>query len=213
MKTFVYIDGFNLYYRGLKGTPHRWLDVRAFAKQFLKPECDIITIRYFTARVSGRRDADVPQRQQQYISALKTLHEVTIHYGRFITKTKKRPVVQPDGTAGRFYEFFDSEEKGSDVNLATYLIHDAHRGLFDTALVLSQDTDLLEPIRIVAQDIKIPVGVVQMDRRRSNPRFRDVSSFMKNARPAHYSRSQFPDEVRDKNGDFAARKPTRWNTI
>ena len=154
MKTFVYIDGFNLYYRGLKGTPHRWLDVRAFAKQFLKPECDIITIRYFTARVSGRRDADVPQRQQQYISALKTLPEVTIHYGRFITKTKKRPVVQPDGTAGRFYEFFDSEEKGSDV-----------------------------------------------------------SSFMKNARPAHYSRSQFPDEVRDKNGDFAARKPTRWNTI
>ena len=77
---------------------------------------------------------------------------------------------------------------------------------------LVRNTDLLEPIRIVAKDIKIPVGVVQMDRRRLNPRFKDVSSFMLNARSAHYSRSQFPDEVRDKNGDFAAQKPAKWNT-
>lgn len=176
MKTFVYIDGFNLYYRGLKGTPHKWLDVKAFSQQFLKPDCQIITIRYFTARVSGKRDAGASKRQQEYLNALKSIPEVTVHYGRFLTKTKTRPVVQPDGTAGIFYEFFDSEEKGSDVNLASYLIHDAHRGLFDTALVLSQDTDLLEPVRIVSKDIKKPVGVVQLDSKRSNPKFKKASS-------------------------------------
>jgi hypothetical protein len=26
-RTIVYIDGFNLYYRALRGTPHKWLDI------------------------------------------------------------------------------------------------------------------------------------------------------------------------------------------
>ena len=212
MRAFIYIDGFNLYYRGLKGTPYRWLDVKQFAEQFLSDECEIRSIRYFTARVSGHGREGAPRRQQQYLNALKSIPELTTHYGRFLTKTKRRPVVMPDGSKGRYFEFHDSEEKGSDVNLATYLVHDAHRKLFDTALVLSQDTDLLEPIRIVSKDLKLPVGVVQLDNRNANHRFRRAATFMRNAREAHYKRSQFPDEVRDKNGDFLAQKPDRWNS-
>lgn len=53
MATCVYVDGFNLYYGALKGTPYRWLDLEQPAAALL-PEDEIARIRYFTARVSGR---------------------------------------------------------------------------------------------------------------------------------------------------------------
>ena len=37
IRTNVYIDGFNLYYRALRRTPYRWLDVRRLA-QLLLPQ-------------------------------------------------------------------------------------------------------------------------------------------------------------------------------
>lgn len=49
-----------------------------------------------------------------------------------------------------------TEEKGSDVNLATHLLHDAHMGRFEVAVVVSNDSDLLEPnqdrVRPAAQE-------------------------------------------------------------
>ena len=50
-----------------------------------------------------------------------------------------------------------TEEKGSDVNLASHLVYDACQGSFDVAAVLSNDTDLVEPIRIVTQELGLPV--------------------------------------------------------
>jgi hypothetical protein len=37
MRTYVYIDAFNLYYGALKGTPYKWLDVKALFGSILKP--------------------------------------------------------------------------------------------------------------------------------------------------------------------------------
>jgi hypothetical protein len=48
--TYVYVDGFNLYYGALRGTPHRWLDIGAFC-DLLLPKNDVRKVRYFTARV------------------------------------------------------------------------------------------------------------------------------------------------------------------
>jgi hypothetical protein len=66
MATNVYVDAFNLYYGGLKGTPYRWLDLAALCARLL-PKDRINRIRYFTAIVSARPDnPDAPQRQQVY---------------------------------------------------------------------------------------------------------------------------------------------------
>ena len=43
------------------------------------------------------------------------------------------------------------EEKGSHVNLAAHLLGDAWKGLFDAAVVVSDDTDLVTPIRIASR--------------------------------------------------------------
>ena len=52
------------------------------------------------------------------------------------------------------------EEKGSDVNLAVHLSDDAWKELFDAALVIPNDTDLVTPIQMVTTERKKPVFVV-----------------------------------------------------
>ncbi|HTE81159.1 MAG TPA: hypothetical protein VK634_10775 [Reyranella sp.] len=70
MRVFVYVDGFNLYYRALKGTPFRWLNLDLLAKRLVRPGDTIDRVRYFTARVKARAgDPDAPRRQQVYLSA------------------------------------------------------------------------------------------------------------------------------------------------
>jgi hypothetical protein len=52
-QVIVYIDGFNLYYGCLKGTPYKWLDVCRLS-ELLLPADDIVAVKYYTARVSAR---------------------------------------------------------------------------------------------------------------------------------------------------------------
>jgi hypothetical protein len=93
IRTYVYVDGFNLYYGAVKGTPFKWLDLTALARRVLPPSLTIERIKYFTARISGALDPAAPARQQIYLSALATRPEVEIHYGRFLSKTIWRPLV------------------------------------------------------------------------------------------------------------------------
>jgi hypothetical protein len=80
-RTIVYIDGFNLYYRALKGTSHKWLDLEALSCASLPIHLSILRINYYTARVSGRIDPDGPKSQHAYLRALSTKPIIKIHYG------------------------------------------------------------------------------------------------------------------------------------
>ena len=53
MRTRVYVDGYNLFYACLKGSPYKWLNVYSLVDTLL-PRNDIDKLRYFTARVSAR---------------------------------------------------------------------------------------------------------------------------------------------------------------
>ncbi len=137
METTVYIDGFNLYYRLLKSRPAiKWVNPLALVRRIL-PQNNVTKVRYFTARVSGRLDADAPHRQQLYLDALSTLPEVEVHFGTFLETRKYAGLVRPalDRTDHEnkmpFLPWPDvayvwkTEEKGSDVNIATYLLLDS----------------------------------------------------------------------------------------
>ena len=93
MKTNVYVDGFNLYYGCLKGTPHKWLDLAAFSQaSFPPPRNQINRIRYFTAHVNARpNDPQQPIRQQTYLRALRTIPHLTIHLGSYLDKITRLP--------------------------------------------------------------------------------------------------------------------------
>jgi hypothetical protein len=77
-RTIVYIDGFNLYYRTLKGTAHKWLDIAAMSAACLPTGYQIQAINYYTAHISGRLDPTAPARQKTYLRALETLPKVAI---------------------------------------------------------------------------------------------------------------------------------------
>ncbi|MEJ2118450.1 MAG: NYN domain-containing protein, partial [Alphaproteobacteria bacterium] len=170
MRTIVYIDGFNLYYRALRGTPHKWLDISAMSRTVLPSSCAVTRINYYTARVSGRTSPDAPKHQHAYLRALATLPDVVIHYGNFLARQKWAGLVQPPefrpsftlpvGAAPEVAYVWKTEEKGSDVNLGAHLVRDAFKGTFDLAAVLTNDTDLLEPIKIVRTELNLPVTLL-----------------------------------------------------
>lgn len=59
----------------------------------------------------------------------------------------------------RFARVLKMEEKGSDVNIATYMLVDAFRKDCDQLIVVTNDSDLAEPVRIINKELNLPVGV------------------------------------------------------
>jgi hypothetical protein len=169
-RTIVYIDGFNLYYRALRGTSHKWLDIAAMSRAALPSGCQIEAINYYTAHISGRVDPDGPRRPHAYLRAIATLPKVSIHYGNFLVNQKWAGLVQPPdfrpsfvlppAAAPEVAYVWKTEEKGSDVNLGVHLVRDAFKHNFDLAAVLTNDTDLVEPVRIVTQELNLPVTLL-----------------------------------------------------
>jgi hypothetical protein len=158
MRVNVYVDGFNLYY-GLRGTPYKWLNPLALTRRLL-PEHTINHIHYFTARITAPPDdPGKPQRQDIFIRALSTIPNLTLHWGQFVSHPRLMPLVSPlpDGTT--IVEVLRTEEKGSDVNLATWLLLDGFSRNYEMAVVISNDSDLVEPIKIVQATLGLPVGV------------------------------------------------------
>jgi len=122
LKANVYIDGFNLYYGCLRKTSYRWLDLAALCALLL-PKNEIHRIRYFTALVTPRpSDPQQRTRQEIYLRALRTTPNLTIHTGRYLASKTWMRRARGKGKV----EVLKSEEKGSDVNLASHLLIDAY---------------------------------------------------------------------------------------
>jgi len=139
VRVAAYIDGFNLYF-GLKagyGRKYLWLDLHALAVSLLRRGQTLELISYFTARV--RNDPGSEQRQSDYLDAL-TYHRplVTVVDGRFQEKHRS---CRDCGARWIVYE-----EKETDVNIAAALIEDAVQDRYDTALLISADSDLCPAI-------------------------------------------------------------------
>ena len=105
MRTIIYVDGFNLYYRMLKARPQsKWLNPLELARQILHPSHQIIRVNYYIARVSSRaHDPDAPARQAIYLKALATVPEVVIHEGNFLTSETWMPLTNPPDARPRGY--------------------------------------------------------------------------------------------------------------
>ena len=209
MITNVYIDGFNLYYRALQGTPYKWLNLRKLAEA-LFPQDTIRKVCYFTALIIPRpNDVTQPQRQQAYLRALATLPGLEIHYGTFRARTKYRALVTPVSGLPTYVEVKDSEEKGSDVNLATRLLVDGFNGDYEQAVVVSNDADFAEAMRYVRDGLGLKVSLVNPNLVGESPRqLSGAATYIKRVRRSHLRRSQFPATLRDNIGTIT--KPPGW---
>lgn len=226
-KTNIYVDGFNLYYGAAKHTPYKWLNLEALCSSVL-PGIDIHRIRYFTALVKPMPgDLQIRQRQETYIRALETLPNLTVHLGHYLSSHVSMPLVTPPP---RFATVLKMEEKGSDVNIATYMLVDAFRSDCEQLVVITNDSDLAEPVRIINKELKIPVGIfnpqtndtaIRRARTKGKPVIPakasvELKRYARFYRPitsegptSHMALSQFPDVVIDAKGK-RIHKPSVW---
>jgi uncharacterized LabA/DUF88 family protein len=218
----AYIDGFNLYNGALRNTPYKWLDLKAFSEN-LRPTDQVANVKFFSAKVNARpNDATQPLRQMLYWRALRTVPAIEIIEGHFLTKRTRLPdVADTDriaalqragtNTAGMvpyMAHVYRSEEKGTDVNLAVHLVHDAHLSRFDAAIVVSNDSDLAGAIWIVRKEINKPVFVFHPSNTNPSFQLRAVANRFHPVAPHHLSSSQFPPTLIDARGTFS--KPATW---
>ena len=212
-KTIVYIDGFNLYYGALYGTRHKWLNPLALSQRLLSADNQITHIKYFTARVSARaNDPDQPTRQEAYFRALRTIPNLEIYFGHFLSHPRNMPLVNPKPGQPQYAKVISTQEKGSDVNLASHLLYDAFKNKFDVAVLITNDSDLYTPIKMVKEELRKTVGI--LNPHASNPKSQpsrqliSIASFFKPIRETVLSLSQFPVTLTDVNGTI--HKPVSW---
>lgn len=202
MKTIVYIDALNLYYGCLRKSPScKWLDLKKLISNIF-PNNEIKKIKYFTANVkekisfNSKKDL-APQRQQIYLEALKKfIPELEIYKGHFLRHRKRLPRVDN----GKIIEVWKTEEKGSDVNLSVHLLQDCFEKLYDCAVIVTNDSDMAEAMRIVKECYKKKLYLVTPGIRiRTSKELQKYASVTRKIRKSCLQNSQLPDSIPDSN--------------
>ena len=157
LRTAIYIDGYNLYYGRLRGTPFKWLDMVAlFSKMVgsVEPRSRVVAVKYFTAPALtkfARHGEESMRAQNDYIRA----HEA--RYPKLFSKVLGTHVYEREGTEMPMYlsgQQFDKSktvrvwrlvEKKTDVNLAIGMYRDTSKGHVDQVVLVSNDSDA-EPV-------------------------------------------------------------------
>ncbi len=154
-RVIAYIDGYNLYYGLLKGTPYKWLDLVAFVKWFLRPDQKVVGIKYFTAPIKTYpHDADAVDRQKVYLQALSAMPLITIVQGFYAKNKTLAPVVEHrcrtcDVVINGYVPVVKLEEKRSDVNFSVAVMLDAFQNMADSFFLFTGDTDQVGTIEAV----------------------------------------------------------------
>ena len=208
MRTYIYVDGFNLYYRALKRTPFKWLDLSGAFVDLLQSHHDILKIKYFTARVSGRPgDRFKPQRQSAYLEALKRhCGEVELHFGHFLSHEVSLPLADSGDGPRQYAEVIKTEEKGTDVNFAARLLNDGWRNVYDCAIVVTNDSDVAEAMRLVKSERGKRIGLITPGNSHPSKRLMEHADFHRHIRQRALRNNQLPSPIPGTN----LTKPAGW---
>ena len=210
-----YIDGFNVYYalndpyRYKPNVPKipenrifylrkfKWLNYRKLAESAIGVKDTIAGIFYFTTFV--RWHPKSVEKHERYIKVLRSVG-VEVIQGRFLEKEIQ---------CHKCYEYFKThEEKQTDVNIALKVLGDSVDNLYDRAMIISADSDLLPVIKSVQHHapekeigVMFPIG-------RSSFELRQNACFRRRMSEKLLKDCQFPDEV--KIGDTIISRPENW---
>ncbi|MHC8509591.1 MAG: NYN domain-containing protein [Rhodospirillales bacterium] len=207
MRTCIYVDGFNLYYLALKNTSCKWLNLDGLFRDILQPQHNVTSIKYFTAPVLPRsHDPSQPQRQQIYLRALRQYcSAVEIIYGYFQSNVVSAPLAQP-GTGPRMVSVIKTEEKGTDVNIAVHMLNDAWLNAYDCAVVVSNDGDLAEAMRLVKVQTGKKIGLLTPGSNDPSGSLMRHADFYRHIRSGALARNQLPSPIPGTN----ITKPASW---
>lgn len=214
MVAFAYVDGFALYHmcfrgrRNLANAHLKWLDVRSLV-EFVLPDEQVEQVTYYTARVSDPPDDPARStRQDISLQALATVPKLVVRLGVFHRNKREAHLVRPISGHPARQTVWIMQEKRSDVALATDLLLDAFDGRFDTALLLTNDSDFVDPVRIVRERFGRRVVVISPDEM-VGKQLAKVASFARPLDRGLLARCQLPDGIVDAAGRAIAR-PAEW---
>ncbi len=198
----VYIDGFNLYF-GLRSKGwqrYYWLDMELLAKNLLKPHQELAKVVYFTSRVTDPPDKH--RRQLTYLEALSTRLGLRIVYGQYQTT--------PRWCRACGSKTLQHTEKMTDVNVAVEVLDNAFVNRFDTALLITADSDLSAPIRAVRELFPSKQVVVAFPPGRKSKELVKLANGSFIIGESKLRRSRLPEAVAWADG-FLLRRPAEWS--
>lgn len=203
-RIITYVDGFNLYF-GLKDSRFKkyyWLDLPALSVALLKSDQQLAATHYFTARIrTNGRNADDAKRQTNYIDALAAQDNLTVHEGHYLEKTQR---CNGCGATWKAYE-----EKMTDVNIAAQMLADAYEDRFDTAFIISGDSDLTTPIQQVRRRFPNKRLIVVFPPNRQSAQLKKAANGFLSIGEDKLRQNQLPDPVITASG-FALHRPAHW---
>lgn len=200
-RVIVYVDGFNFYYGLKKGTwrKYYWIDVVKLFEMFLRPNQELVSVKYFSARPT---DMGKSKRQDALFQANNQNPKFRLILGKYLKKSIKC------FHCGHVIQTY--EEKESDVRIATQIVADAHQGNCDVAIVVSADSDMIPAIEL-AKEACVKVFIYFPPNQYSS----NLSmmgdgppSFMQRFE-ARFKKAILPDNICLKSG-FNLRKPSEW---
>lgn len=231
----AYVDGFNFYKGAMQKRPEfKWMDLRKLC-QMHSPNILIDKVYYFTAPVKNRFDIDsANERQHTYLRALQNSgveivrgsFRKNIDWKRFASKnlmeaiqpTPKDPLgfitwsfkntfkkASPDYTKA---QVFDLNEKGSDVNLASYLLRDTYTRVITDAIILTADSDQVTPI-IFSKNFGVNVKVLVPGIGNNVDKLRNAANSLETVNVDYFPLCQLPKLVKTKKGTHIHR-PKEW---
>ena len=216
-RAIAYIDGYNLYYGLLKGTPHKWLNLRSFARALIRPDFELVAVKYFTAPIKTHPyDPLAIDRQKIYLQALLAFGGVEITQGFYSKRRALAPFASEkcascDVSTDGLVPILKLEEKRSDVNLAVSIVSDAALDKADCIVVITGDSDQVGAIEVARQVFNRTVVVFNPHLTESQ-HLKRAASYYRDIPRDLPAKCQLPDIVPyGSRGDRFVHRPAAWN--
>ena len=202
-KVIVYVDGFNLYYglkKNMKWRRYYWLDVVKFFEMFMKPNQELVCVKYFSAKPDN---LDKALRQNAFFQANKENPKFQLFLGKYLRKNIKCY------NCGHIIQTY--EEKESDVRIATQIVNDANNHHCDVAIVVSADSDMIPAIELaMAAGTKVFVYFPPFHRSNSLSGISTSRVINLERYESRFRQCILPDVVHLKSADFDLAIPDKW---
>ena len=91
-----------------------------------------------------------------------------LYFGTYRERIIQRPLAEPIEGMPRYVRVLNSEEKGTDVNLTTRLLVDGFEGSYEQAVVVTNDSDFVNPVRFVRERLKLKIMIINPDESRKH---------------------------------------------
>lgn len=208
----AYVDGLNLQRQVQKAGANQWIDVRKLCELML-PNYEFVQIRYFTTKLKafpGNQDAAIEQ--EIYWRALRTLEpSITFHFGTMRSSVRLYPShpLTNDGTdKWKRVKIWYTEEKGSDVALASFMVADAALEPEKLQVLVSNDSDFAPTLQLLRTKFNSRIALLSPSQQISNALIKANPSLVRNIRTKTVASAQFPLVLEDQDGTFHA--PANW---